>query len=47
MKLGALLTLRIVNNDFNQPRTIFEVMKDLKVKDLDVEVQADGPTTEP
>lgn len=35
-----------MNNDFNQPRTIFEVMKDLKVKDLEVEVRADGPTTE-
>lgn len=35
-----------MNNDFNQPRTIFEVMKDLKVKDLDVEVQADGPATQ-
>lgn len=37
--------LSVVNNDFNQPRTIFEAMKDLKVKDLDVEVQSDGPTT--
>ncbi|KAJ4425100.1 methylenetetrahydrofolate reductase (NAD(P)H) met13 [Gnomoniopsis sp. IMI 355080] len=34
--------VNIVNNDFHQPRTIFEVMKDLKVKDLDVPMQADG-----
>ncbi|CAN8103170.1 unnamed protein product [Discula destructiva] len=35
--------VNIVNNDFHAPRTIFEVMQGLKVKDLDVEMQADGP----
>lgn len=39
-----MLTTPSVNNDFHQPRTIFEVMKDLKVQDLDIEVQPDGPT---
>lgn len=33
----------LVNNDFHQPLTIFEVMKDLRVKDLDDQMQADGP----
>lgn len=42
--MGEWYLVNIVNNDFHQPRTIFEVMGDLKVKDLDVEVQADGPT---
>lgn len=42
-----MLTFDPVNNDFHQPRTIFEVMSDLKVKDLDVEVQADGPAALP
>lgn len=41
---GTGLTLSTVNNDFHQPRTIFEVMSGLQVKDLDVEVQPDGPT---
>ncbi|KAI7784854.1 methylenetetrahydrofolate reductase 1 [Diaporthe eres] len=36
--------VNIVNNDFHQPRTIFDVMSGLQVKDLDVEVQSDGPT---
>ncbi|ROW15190.1 hypothetical protein VPNG_02928 [Cytospora leucostoma] len=37
------LTNGPVNNDFHQPRTIFEVASGLRVKDLDVEVQPDGP----
>lgn len=33
-----------VNNDFHQGRTIFQLFDGLAVKDLNVEVQPDGPT---
>ncbi|OJD12567.1 methylenetetrahydrofolate reductase [Emergomyces pasteurianus Ep9510] len=39
--------VNIVNNDFHKTHDIFNLFKDLKVKDLDTEVEAIAPAAEP